>query len=96
VNKSSLAQRRAELVELCAMQRSVLSQECAALRLPLGGGALSGMPGMRKTGLLALAGAVIGMAVIRPGRIMSMAAAALSTWKLARRVLPMLSRSSAD
>lgn len=93
---ASLAQRRAELVEQCAHQRAFLAQECASLRAPLGGGGLRGYLGSHKAATLALAGVALGLLATRPKKLLSFTAAGLSMWKLARRVLPMLSRPRAD
>jgi hypothetical protein len=98
VNKqaASLAQRRAELVEQCAHQRAFLAQECASLRAPLGGGGLSSYLRAHKATTLALAGAALGLLATRPKKLLSFAAAGLSMWKLARRMLPLLSRLRGD
>lgn len=89
----SLAQRRAELVELCALQRTYLAQECEALRSPFSGGAVGGWIGANKTMILAVAGVALGLVVTRPKKLLSLAAAGFSVWKVARKVLPMLSRT---
>jgi hypothetical protein len=91
---NSLAQRRAELVELCAQQRVYLAEEVAALRSPLGGAGLAGMLGARKPVMLAVAGVALGLLVTRPKRLLSALAGGLSMWKVARKVLPMLQRQS--
>lgn len=88
---SSLAQRRAELIELCAMQRSFLAEEVDALRGPLDGG-LAGMLGMQKPLVLAVAGIALGLLVTRPKRLLSTLAGGMSVWKVARKVLPLLAR----
>jgi hypothetical protein len=85
-----LAQRRAELVELCALQRGFLAQECEGLRAPFSFGAVRNL-GANKTVMLAIGGAALGLAVVRPKRLLAMAAAGLSALKVARSVLPMLS-----
>jgi hypothetical protein len=91
-HSNSLAQRRAELIELCAAQRAFLSEEVAALRAPLGGAGLAGMLGARKPVLLAAAGVALGLLVTRPKRLLSALAGGLSVWKVARKMLPMLER----
>ncbi|MGZ5199655.1 MAG: hypothetical protein ACXWC4_07760 [Telluria sp.] len=90
----SLARRRAELIELCAQQRVYLAEEVAALSAPLGGAGLTGMLGAQKPVVLAVAGVVLGLLVTRPKRLLSALAGGLSVWKVARKVLPMLGRSS--
>jgi hypothetical protein len=76
---NSLAQRRAELVELCAQQRVWLSEEVAAFRSPLGGAGLAGMLGAKKPVVLAVAGVAIGLLVTRPKRLLSALAGFIST-----------------
>jgi hypothetical protein len=92
----SLAQRRAELVDLCAQQRVFLAEEVAALRSPLGGAGITGVLGAQKPVVLAVAGIALGLLVTRPKRLMSALAGGLSLWKVARKVLPMLGRSQAE
>jgi hypothetical protein len=94
VNKQtvSLAQRRAELIELCALQRGFLAQECEALRSPFSLGAIRDYLGANKTVTLAIAGAALGLAVVRPKRVLSLVAAVLPVLKMARKALPMLAR----
>lgn len=94
-HRHSLAQRRAELIELCAQQRVYLAEEVSALRSPLGGAGLPGMLGAQKPILLAAAGVALGLLVTRPKRLLSALAGGLSLWKLARKVLPMLSPAQA-
>jgi hypothetical protein len=90
----SLAERRAQLVELCALQRDFLAQECEALRpQALGGGMLSQLA-THKTAVLAAAGVALGLVITRPAKLLKFAAAGASVWKLARKVLPMLGRPS--
>jgi hypothetical protein len=91
----SLAQRRAQLVELCGQQRSFLAQECEALRSPFSGG-VRGWLGANKTMTLALAGVALGLALTRPKKVLSLAAAGLSALKMARKLLPMLARPSGE
>ncbi len=88
---TSLARRRAELIALCAMQRSFLAEEVDALRGPLDGG-LAGMLGMRKPVVLAIAGVALGLLVTRPKRLLSALAGGMSVWEVARKVLPLLAR----
>jgi hypothetical protein len=90
----SLAQRRAELVEMCAAQRSFLAEEFDALKSPFGGHGVGGWLGTNKTMALAIGGVALGLAVARPKKLLSLAAAAVSAWKVARTVLPMLARPS--
>jgi hypothetical protein len=92
VNKLSLAQRRAHLIEQCAHQRAFLAAECDALKAPFTGAGLKGYLGSNKPMVLAAAGVALGLVVVRPRRLLAVGAAALSMWKVARGVLPMLPR----
>jgi hypothetical protein len=97
VNKrTALAQRRAELVELCALQRGFLAQECEGLRAPFGVGTIRNYLGLNKKVALVIGSAALGLAVVRPKRLLAMAAAGLSMMKVARSVLPMLSPPSQE
>ncbi|GAB3397923.1 hypothetical protein GCM10027318_02110 [Massilia agilis] len=88
----SLAQRRAELIELCALQRGFLAEEVAALKTPFGGAGVGGFVAANKPVVLAVAGVALGLAVTRPKRVLKLAAAGLSLWKVAQKVLPLLAR----
>jgi hypothetical protein len=97
VNKRTpLAQRRAELVELCELQRGFLAQECEALRAPFSFGGIRHYLGSNKTVTLAIGGAALGLAIVRPKRLLALATAGLSALQVARSVLPMLSPPSQE
>jgi uncharacterized membrane protein YedE/YeeE len=89
MSKSSLAARRAALIEQCAEQRVGLAFELNALRpsnalaaLPLAGFVASN----RKL-VLGAAGAVLGLAVMRRKRLAGLAASALSVVEILRGAL---------
>jgi hypothetical protein len=90
--KQPLAVRRAELVAQCEQQRQEARQEFAALKAPLStNGVRSYVAGHRKM-LLAVAGVALGLVATRPKRLLSLAAAGMSVYKLARSLLPLVSR----
>jgi hypothetical protein len=89
-NQLSLAQRRAQLIEQCAHQRLLLAQECEALRSPFTGAGLRDYLVSNKPMVLAAAGVALGLVVVRPKRLLAVGTAALSMWKVARTMLPML------
>jgi hypothetical protein len=86
-----LAARRAALVAQCAQQRVDLAHDLHALRTPLGGGVRAWL-GAHKTTLLGAGGVVLGLVATRPRRLLSLAATGLSVYKIARNLLPLLSR----
>jgi hypothetical protein len=90
-NHLSLAKRRAQLIEECAHQRAFLAQECEALKAPFTGAGLRDYLGSNKPMLLAAAGVALGLVMVRPRRLLAVGTAALSVWKVARTMLPMLS-----
>jgi len=110
-NKPTLAQRREALVALCAAQRAEASQDVSMVFAPsvAGGGGLLGMLGGGPAGRilqmlrgrnlkipLAIAGVVLGMIVVRPGRMIPLITTGLSLWKLAQPVLDILRRPSRE
>jgi hypothetical protein len=93
MNKPSLAERRRELIERCAEQRTGLAYELRALRPaamldhPVAGFVV----GHKKLALGAL-GAVLGLALVRRKRLLALAASSLSAWRVARGALGMLAQ----
>lgn len=85
-----LAQRREELIARCAQQRGELAMDIAELRSPLGEGGVRGFLVGHKKPTLAVAGVVLGLVATQPKRALKLAAAGLSAWKLAQKVLPMI------
>src|SRR5207237_7618456 len=93
MNKTSLAARRALLIERCAEQRTGLAHELKALR-PSNAYAhpvVSYLAGHRKVALGAL-GTVLGLALMRRKRLLALAASGMSAWRMAQGALAMLAR----
>lgn len=87
-----LAARRTQLVSQCAHQREWIAEELSALRPPFGLGAVPGyLLGHGKL-KLALAGIALGLAAVRPRRMLSLATRAFAMWRTARGLLPLLQR----
>jgi hypothetical protein len=89
-----LAARRAELVAQCEHQRQQVRQEFAELKAPVSADGLrtylrTYLATHRKM-LLGVAGVALGLVATRPKRLLSLAAAGMSAYKLARGVLPLL------
>jgi hypothetical protein len=97
MNKPTLSERRAILVERCAEQRVGLAFELQALR--------PGSPGARRALaehplagyilkhpklVLGMAATALSLAVTRPKRLFGLLGSALSGWKVARKLLGML------
>ncbi|MFP5392207.1 MAG: hypothetical protein ACLGI6_11790 [Gammaproteobacteria bacterium] len=92
---SELATRRRELAERCAAERAELADVIGGIRAPLGGpNAPRPVAGRFRLPLIA-AGALLGLAVLRPRRILPLAAKALGAWKALRPVLALLRRPGA-
>jgi hypothetical protein len=96
MHKSSLAERRRELVERCAEQRTGLAFELQALRpsTALGHPIAGYIVGHKKLVLGAL-GTVLGLALTRRKRLVGLAglaASAMRAWRMAQGALAMLGR----
>lgn len=93
--KPTLAARREALVAQCAAQRHEAAQEFYALTAPVassGSSFLAFFKGRNLKVPLTIAGVVLGMVLVRPGRAMPLIATGLSLWKFAQPVLAMLRR----
>jgi hypothetical protein len=90
--KPTLAARRAELVERCAEQRTGLAYELQSLRPSslLGHPVAGFVVGNKKLAMGAL-GAVLGLALVRRKRLLTIAASAMSAWRMAQGGLALLS-----
>ena len=86
----SFAERRQALIAECALQRGDLAADWQSLAAPLGDGGVRGFLAGHKTATLAAAGVALGLVATQPKRVLKLAAAGLSVWKLARNVLPMI------
>jgi hypothetical protein len=97
--RQPLAARRAALVAECEQQRQQVRQEFAALKAPVSADGIRSylrtyLSPHRKL-LLGVAGVALGLVATRPKRLLSLAGAGMSIWKLARGLLPLL-RSRAE
>lgn len=93
VHKPSLAERRRELIQRCAEQRTGLAFELQALRPSaiIDNPVTSYVAGHKKLVLGGLA-AVVGLALTRKKRVGGMVASAMSAWRVAQAGLGMLAR----
>jgi hypothetical protein len=93
MNKPSLAERRRELIERCAEQRTGLAYELQSLRPSnaLGHPVAGYLVGHKKLVLGAL-GATLGLALLRRKRLLALAASSMSAWRMAQGALAMLAR----
>lgn len=93
--KPSLAARREALVAQCAAQRHEAAQEFYALTAPVASSGNSFLAFFKGRDLklpLTIAGVVLGMVLVKPGRAMPLIATGLSLWKIAQPLLAMLRR----
>lgn len=92
----TLTARRDALIAECAMQRSEVSHQIAALRSPMQGGlrGIAGMPNLKVP--LMIAGVVLGMVVVKPSRAMPLLATGLSLFKMARSVMEIVRSRQID
>jgi hypothetical protein len=93
MNKTSLAARRAELIERCAEQRTGLAFELRSLRpsSALGHPIAGYLVGNKKLVLGAL-GTALGLALVRRKRLLAVAGSATSLWRVAQGGLAMLAQ----
>jgi hypothetical protein len=89
---TSLAARRAHLIEQCAAQRAYLAGELGDLRSPFSLDGLGQRLVANRKMLLAIGGVALGIVATRPKRLMALAAAGLSLFQTVRKALPLLSR----
>jgi hypothetical protein len=93
MNKPSLAQRRRELVERCAEQRTGLAYEVQSLRpSSIVDNPVAGYVASHKKLVLGGLAAVAGLALTRKKRLGGIVASALSAWRVAQAGLEMLGR----
>jgi hypothetical protein len=92
MNESSLAARRAALIERCAEQRVGLAFELNALRPSnaLAGHPVAGFVAANRKLVLGAAGTALGLVVLRRKRLAGLATSALSVYKMARGALDVL------
>jgi hypothetical protein len=89
---ASLAARRAHLVEQCAAQRSGLAAELGALHAPFSLAGLRGRLPLNNKLVLGAAGLALGLAVMRPKRLLALGARGLALFGTVRQLLPLLQR----
>lgn len=96
MSKLSLAARRKELIERCAEQRTGLAYELQALRPS---NAIAGHPALARLAAMAnrklvlgALGTGLGIALLRPKRLLGLAGSAMSAWRTARGALALLGR----
>ena len=93
MNKLSLAERRARLVERCAEQRTGLGAELLALRPPaVLGHPLAGYVVGHKKMVLGALGATLALALVRRKRLLAATGSAMSAWRMAQGGLAMLAQ----
>jgi hypothetical protein len=93
MNKTSLAARRAELIERCAEQRTGLLYEVQALRpSSVLGHPLAGYVVGHKKLVMGALGATLGMALLRRKRLLAIAGSGMSAWRAVQAALAMLGR----
>ena len=95
-NGMTLAMRREALLAQCALQRVMMAVETRELLAPLAPTGWRQYLGTRMKVPLAIAGVVLGLVVVRPGRAASMVQLGTTLWSIARTVLPMLRRPAMD
>jgi hypothetical protein len=96
--KQMLAHRREQLMAECSAQRTAVSREIGGLRAPsvLMGGSLMDTLGRGNLKVpLTIAGVVLGMVAMRPGRFMPLIAAGLPLLKMAMSVISMVRKTPA-
>jgi hypothetical protein len=90
-NLKSLAARRAQLIEQCAAQRGYLATELGALRSPFTLDGLRARLARHNKMMLGAAGIALGLAVMRPRRLLALGTRGLAVLGTVRKLLPMLS-----
>jgi hypothetical protein len=92
-NKPSLAERRRELANRCAEQRTGLAYELQALRpSAVFDNPVTGYVAGHKKLVLGGLAAVLGLALTRKKRLGGMVASAMSAWRVAQAALGVLAR----
>jgi hypothetical protein len=91
MNKPTLAERRKELIERCAEQRTGLAYELQALRpSSLLDHPVAGYVAGHKKLVLGALGAGLSLALLRRKRVLALAASGMSAWGMAQRGLALL------
>jgi hypothetical protein len=88
-----LAVRRAHLIAECARQRGDMADQLNQLKVPVDRvGSAGGFLAEHRKAVLAGAGVALGMIIARPKRVLALAAAGMSAWKMVQSALPMVQR----
>ena len=87
-----LAARRAELIAQCEQQRHEVRHEFAGLKAPVSADGVRSYLATHRKMLLGVAGVALGLVATRPKRLLSLAAAGMSVYKIARNLLPLATR----
>ncbi|MFC0251325.1 hypothetical protein [Massilia consociata] len=85
-----LAARREALVARCADQRALVAQEVATLASPATLGAIPAYAVRHQKTALIVAGIAAGLFIVRPKWAVGTATAAVSAYKFAQKLLPVL------
>ena len=89
-SNDTLAARRRLLAAQCAEQRAMMAHDVALLRHPAEMGGAPAFVAQHKTSLLAVAGLGLGFLVTKPKWVVGAVTGAVSAYKLAQKVLPVL------
>ncbi len=89
-SNETLAARRRLLAAQCAEQRALMAHDVALLRHPAELGGAPGYVAQHKTAVLAAAGLGLGFLITKPKWVVGVVTGALSAYKLAQKVLPVL------
>lgn len=89
-SNETLAARRRLLAAQCAEQRASMAHDVALLRHPADMGGAPAFVAQHKTSLLAAAGLGLGFLVTKPKWVVGAVTGAVSAYKLAQKVLPVL------
>jgi hypothetical protein len=90
--RKPLALRRAELVAEGERQRQEVRREFAELKAPVSADGVAAYFATHRKMLLGVAGVALGLVATRPKRVLSLAAAGISVYKMARNLLPLVAR----
>lgn len=89
-SKLELEARRRLLAAQCAEQRAMMAHDVALLRHPADMGGATGYVAQHKTAFLTAAGLGLGFLVTKPKWVVGAVTGAISAYKLAQQVLPVL------
>jgi hypothetical protein len=93
MNKPSLSERRAALLDRCAEQRAGLADDLQSLRPSnLLGHPVAGYVVGHKKLVLGALGVTLGLTLVRRKRLLAIAGSAMSAWRMAQGGLAMLAQ----